>query len=107
MKDNPFDFTKGDIDRIVAEAFKTVHKREEETADAKEEGLSEYTVNVSYEQGTTLTIKAASRELAGEKAEEILAQTEQGIFPDECKPEIVHRVVSIWRITPREEGSDE
>lgn len=50
-----------------------------------------YRVGVHYQEGTILTIYANSLEEAEKKAEEILNDSVQAIFPEECKPKIIHR----------------
>ena len=50
-----------------------------------------YRVGVHYQEGTILTIYANSPEEAESKAEEILNDSVQAIYPEECKPKIVHR----------------
>lgn len=53
--------------------------------------MKEYRVGVHYQEGTVLRIYADSPEQAKEKAQEILDDSVQAIYPDECKPKIVHR----------------
>ena len=50
-----------------------------------------YRVGVHYQEGTVLRIYADSPEQAKAKAQEILDDSVQAIYPDECKPKIVHR----------------
>jgi hypothetical protein len=50
-----------------------------------------YRVGVHYQEGTILTIYANSPEEAEKKAEEILNDSVQAVYPKECEPKIIHR----------------
>ena len=53
--------------------------------------MKKYRVGVHYQEGTVLRIYADSPEQAAMKAQEILDDSVQAVYPDECKPKIVHR----------------
>tara|TARA_R100001510_G_scaffold49755_1_gene48278 strand:+ start:217 stop:420 length:204 start_codon:yes stop_codon:yes gene_type:complete len=53
--------------------------------------MKKYRVGVHYQEGTVLRIYADSPEQAKEKAQEILDDSVQAVYPKECKPKIVHR----------------
>ena len=53
--------------------------------------MNTYRVGVYYEEGTVLRIYADSPEQAKAKAQEILSDSVQAEYPDECKSKIVHR----------------
>ena len=54
-----------------------------------------YRVGVYYSEGTLLRIKANSPEEAEIKAQKILDDNVQAVFPDKCKSKLVHREVAV------------
>ncbi len=53
--------------------------------------MKRYRVGVHYQEGAVLTVLADSPEQAKEKAQEILDDSVQAVYPNECKSKIVHR----------------